>query len=135
MKRALTAGTVYFLILFALGFVLGTLRVTVVVPCLGAFAATMAEVPVMLVAAYFTCRWMIRHWNVPPTLSIRLTMMAWFLLLLFLFETLLGTMLFGRTLNTQVAALVTPAGMLGLSAQMIAAFLPVFIGRDETRSW
>jgi hypothetical protein len=135
MKRALTAGTVYFLILFALGFVLGTLRVTVVVPCLGAFAATMAEVPVMLAAAYFTCRWMIRHWNVPPTLSIRLTMMAWFLLLLFLFETLLGTMLFGRTLNTQVAALVTPAGMLGLSAQMIAAFLPVFIGRDETRSW
>jgi hypothetical protein len=133
MKRALTAGTVYFLILFALGFVLGTLRVTVVVPRLGAFAATMAEVPVMLAAAYFTCRWMIRHWNVPPTLSIRLTMMAWFLLLLFLFETLLGTMLFGRTLNTQVAALVTPAGMLGLSAQMIAAFLPVFVGRDEAR--
>ena len=66
MKHALIAGTAYFLALFALGFVLGTIRVIYVAPRFGQFAATFAEVPVMLVAALFACRWTVGHWQVPP---------------------------------------------------------------------
>jgi hypothetical protein len=132
MKPAITATTAYFLVLFALGFVLGTFRVTLIAPRFGAFAATLAEVPVMLIAAYFACRWVVRRWHVPPAMLIRLTMVLWFLMLLFLFETLLGAMLFGRTFADQWATLVTAAGLFGLSAQVVAALLPLVVGRGPS---
>lgn len=131
MKRALIASTAFFLMLFALGFVLGTARVVLVAPRLGQLAATFAEVPVMLIAAFFACRWAIRHWQVPRPIAIRWAMVLWFLALLFTFETLLGWALFGRTAADQWAALATPAGLLGLSAQFAAALLPVVVGRRE----
>jgi hypothetical protein len=129
MKPAITATTAYFLILFALGFVLGTFRVTLIAPRFGAFAATLAEVPIMLIAAYFACRWVVRRWHVPRATLIRTTMVFWFLVLLFLFETLFGALLFGRTFADQWATFMTAAGLLGLSAQIIAALLPLVVGR------
>lgn len=131
MKRALIAGTAFFLALFALGFVLGTIRVVFVAPRFGQLAATFAEVPLMVIAAFFACRWAVRHWQVPRTVAIRWAMVLWFLALLFTFETLLGAALFGRTGADQWAALATPAGLLGVSAQIISALFPVFIGRRE----
>ncbi len=132
MKRGLIAGTVYFLTLFALGFVLGTIRVMVVAPRVGQFASTGAEVPVILAAAFFACRWAIRRWQVPITMAIRWAMVLWFLALLLSFEILLGASLFGSTVAEQWARLATPAGLLGLSAQILAALLPVIVGRDIT---
>jgi hypothetical protein len=131
LKRALVAGTAYFLALFALGFVLGTIRVLFVTPRFGPLAATLVEVPVMLIAAIYACRWSVRHWRVPRSVTIRWGMVVWFLALLVAFETVLGVVLFGRTPAEQWAALATPAGIVGLSAQLIAALLPVFVGRRE----
>jgi hypothetical protein len=131
VKRALAAASTYFLALFALGFVLGTIRVVFVVPRFGELAATIAEVPVMLAAAYFICRSAIRRWQVPPAIAIRLAMVPWFLALLFAFEALLGATLFGRSVAEQWAALGSPAGLVGISAQIIAALLPLFVGRGE----
>ena len=133
LKRALVAGTVYFLALFALGFFLGTIRVVFVTPRYGQVTGTLAEAPVMLTAAYVICRRALNHWRVSPRSAIRWTMVLLFLVLLFIFETLLGLALFGRTLSEQWAALVTLAGVLGLSAQVIAALLPVFVGKGEPR--
>jgi hypothetical protein len=128
MKRAMIAGVVYFLALFAVGFVLGTIRVTVVAPRLGELAATWMEVPLMLMAGFFTCRWAIQHWQVSRTMAMRWAMVLCFLTLLLLFETLLGSLLFGRTVAQQWTTLATPAGMLGLCAQLVAALLPVLVG-------
>lgn len=130
MKRAYTAATAYFLALFALGFVLGTIRVLFVAPRLGDLRATLLEVPVMLYAAFFLCRWAAERWQVRPTLSARWAMVLWFLVLLALFETVLGVVLFGRTLTGTWAALATPAGLIGLTAQIIAALLLLFVGKD-----
>ena len=55
MQRAVIAGSVYFLLLFAFGFLLGTVRVLLVIPYVGTLVATMLEVPVMLAAAYVVC--------------------------------------------------------------------------------
>jgi hypothetical protein len=129
MKRAMIAATVYFLMLFALGFALGTIRVLAVAPRFGELAATLTEVPLMLTVAYFACRWAIARWHVPRDPAARWAMVLWFLILLFLFETLLGAMLFGRPATEQWAALATPTGLLGLSAQIIAALLPLFVGK------
>ena len=128
MKRALIAATVYFLALFALGFVLGTVRVMVAAPRIGPLAATLAEMPVMLVAAYFTCRWSVRHWQVASAGAARWAMALWFLILLSAFETLLGAALLARTMADQLAALTTPPGLVGLSGQIIAALIPMFVG-------
>lgn len=129
MKRALTAATVYFLALFALGFVLGTIRVLFVAPQIGVLAATLLEVPLMLAAALFLCRWAVGRWQVPPDLALRGAMVLWFLVLLMLFETLVGVALFGRTLGETWAGLATQAGLIGLAAQVIAALLPTLVGR------
>lgn len=131
MKRALIAASAYFLALFALGFILGTIRVIFVAPRVGEFAATMAEVPVMLAAAFFICRWAIRRWQVSPAIGGRVAMVPWFLALLFAFEALLGATLFGRSVAEQWAAMSTPAGLVGISAQIIAALLPLFVGKSK----
>jgi hypothetical protein len=131
MKHALIAATVYFLILFTLGFVLGTIRVLLVAPWIGVLGATLIEVPLMLIAAFFTCRWAIGRWQVVPTVSARGAMALLFLALLALFETLVGVVLFGRTLAGTWSGLATPAGLIGLTAQAIAALLPVFVGRTR----
>ncbi|MBA2682983.1 MAG: hypothetical protein H0U66_00625 [Gemmatimonadaceae bacterium] len=121
------------MLLFALGFVLGILRVMYVAPRFGQTAATLAEVPVMLIAAVAACRWAISHWQVSRAMKIRWMMMLWFLVLLFAFETLLGAVPFGRTASEQWAALTTRAGLIGLAAQIIAALLPLVVGRREGR--
>jgi hypothetical protein len=129
MNRALTAATVYFLTLFALGFLLGSIRVLFVAPQIGVLGATLLEVPLMLAAASFLCRWAVGRWRVSPALAARGAMVLWFLVLLVLFETLVGVALFGRTLGETWAGLATPAGLVGLTAQVIAALLPMLIGR------
>jgi hypothetical protein len=129
MKRALIAGSVYFLAMFGLGFVLGTLRVLFVVPRLGELAATLVELPVMLTSSFFACRWAIRRWQVPRAMPIRWVMAGWFLVLLLSFEMTLGIALFGRTAAEQWAAFTSSAGLLGLAAQTIVALFPVFDGR------
>jgi hypothetical protein len=131
VKRALIAASAYFLGLFALGFLLGTIRVVFVAPRFGELAATIAEVPVMLIAAYFACGWAIRRWQVPSAIAVRLAMVPWFLALLFTFETVLGATLFGRSLAEQWTALGSPAGLVGISAQIIAALLPLFVGKGD----
>lgn len=131
MKRALLAATVYFLALFSLGFALGTIRVLFIVPRFGPLAATIAEAPIMLIAAFWACRWSIRRWRVPGAITTRLAMAIWFLVMLFVFETVLGAALFGRTMTEQWAVLATSAGLVGLAAQVIAALFPTMVGRRE----
>ncbi|MBC7637827.1 MAG: hypothetical protein H7251_19755 [Acetobacteraceae bacterium] len=133
MKSAVFAGTVYFLILFAVGFVMGTIRVLVVAPRTGALAATLVELPVMLVAGWYFCRWAIRRWQVPPLMPTRWIMALWFLALLLIFETFLGATLFGRTAAEQWVALTTLEGLLGMTAQVATALLPLFVGMGARR--
>ena len=132
-RSAAIAGAVYFLLLFALGFVLGTIRVLFVVPQIGQFLAVIAEVPVMLTAAFLICRWTVQRWHVPPKTAIRWGMVLWFLALLIVFETLLGIAIFGRMVGEQWAAFGAPPGIVGLLAQFVAALLPVFIGAHEPK--
>ncbi len=53
--RAVLAGVLYFGLVFALGFILGTLRVLVLEPRLGSTGAVLLELPVMLAASWLLC--------------------------------------------------------------------------------
>ncbi|MCC6510169.1 MAG: hypothetical protein IT423_13770 [Pirellulaceae bacterium] len=50
-------GLMYFTIVFAAGFLLGTLRVMLLVPTLGARNAELLEMPIMLVVVYVVGSW------------------------------------------------------------------------------
>jgi hypothetical protein len=55
--RILKPAVFYFVLVFATGFLLGTLRVVLIVPRLGERAAKLLEMPVMLIAVVFAARW------------------------------------------------------------------------------
>jgi hypothetical protein len=125
MLTASRAGLVYFLIVFAIGFVLGTIRVLVVVPRFGDTNAVMLELPVMLAASWFACRWIVARFAVPPAVAPRLTMGGLAFALLMLAELAVSVAAFGRTPGQHVATYLTPASQLGLAAQLGFALLPL----------
>ena len=55
--RATKAGALYAIIVFLIGFIFGTVRVLLVAPRLGETTAVIVEIPIMLAASWFVCRW------------------------------------------------------------------------------
>ena len=67
--RALKAGLVYFLFVFAVGWILGPIRELWAVSHLGRMAAMLSEAVIMLIAMIVAAQWVIRRLEVPRTLS------------------------------------------------------------------
>ena len=59
--RALRAGAVYFVAVFAAGFVLGVLRTLVLLPLVGPLWAVLVELPVILSIAWLVCARIVRR--------------------------------------------------------------------------
>ncbi len=119
----------YALGVFALGFVLGTVRVMVLQPLMGPLAAVCTEVPVMLAASWWYSRWLLsKHTTAYNTLTLLLWGMAAFVLLICL-EMALATVVFGQPAQLFFTALHTPAGAVGLAAQFLFGLLPAIQGR------
>ena len=64
--NSLIAGLAYFAIVFALGFVLGLVRVPFLVPRVGETTAVLIELPIILTLAWLTCRRLVSSLEVPP---------------------------------------------------------------------
>ena len=124
----LKAAAAYFALAFTLGFLLGTLRVTVLAPALGELVAVMAELPLMLTATWFICRQVVRHFGVPAAAGPRLTMGGVAFALLMVVEFTLSVTAFGRTPGAYFASLTTPAGLLGLAGQAAFGLWPWWQG-------
>lgn len=123
--RAVEAGVTYFAIVFAAGFVLGTVRVLLLVPQLGELPAALLELPIMLGISWFVCAKLIARYEVPPRIPPRLTMGFVAFGLLMLAELALSLTLFGRSMTDFVQALATPHGMTGLAGQVLFGLMPV----------
>ncbi len=124
MRAGLRAAVPYFLAVFAVGFVLGTLRVLVLAPALGAVAAVALEVPLMLVVAWYASRWAVARHRVPAREGPRLAMGGFAFALLMAAELMLGVWGFGQSLAGILAGYVMPEGMLGLAGQVAFALVP-----------
>jgi hypothetical protein len=124
-QTAALAGLACFASVFAAGFALGTVRVLFLQPIIGPTLATFCELPMMLTVSWITCGWAIRRWSVSPSTRDRLIMGLTALAMLLLAEALLGTYGFGRSPAQQMQALLTPAGLLGLVAQIAFAGVPL----------
>ncbi len=124
MASSLKAAALFVAVVFAAGFVLGTLRVLVVEPALGPVIAVLLELPVMLVISWLVCTRIIAWCNVADTAIDRLAMGALAFALLMTVETLLGLAI-GRPVSEQLAAYGTLAGQLGLAGQIAFAMAPL----------
>lgn len=133
MRRALAAGNAYCALVFAAGFLLGTLRVLLLEPVVGTGLAILIELPLMLVVAWVACRWALARWQVPPATADRLVMGLGAFALLMAAELATGMVLMGRTAAQQREAMLTPANWPGLAAQLAYAALPLVQRRRSHR--
>jgi len=125
MRRAAAAGFLYFAIVFAAGFVLGAIRISLIAPLTGDLFATLIELPVILGASWIACLFVLRRLQVAERLSARLVMGAAAFALLIGAEVALGLGLMHRTLETQLAAMKTAPALIGLGGQVLFAFFPL----------
>ncbi|ASC70179.1 hypothetical protein XM38_011090 [Halomicronema hongdechloris C2206] len=70
----LKSGLLYFAIVFAVGFILGPIRVLWAVPRFGTRVGELMEMPFMLIAIILAALWVVRRLSVPPGLWTRLCM-------------------------------------------------------------
>jgi hypothetical protein len=126
--QTLKAGALYFALVFGAGFVLGSLRVLLVVPHLGA-RAELIEAPFMLAVTVLAARWTVRRLAVPPAWGLRLGMgcVALGLLLAAEFAVVLG--LRGLSLREYFATLDPVSGTVYYSLLGVFALMPVFVNR------
>jgi hypothetical protein len=123
--RVLGAGALYCALVFALGFVLGALRVLVLVPALGLWGALLLELPVILAASWLVAGRVIRWCGVPPGWAPRMGMGAVAFALLMGAEFALGQLMFGRDLAAHLAQYAAPTAQLGLAGQLAFAAIPL----------
>ena len=126
MKRIARLALAYYAMIFALGFVLGTLRTLVLVPKLSELAAVSLELPLMLAASWFAASYLLRGKGLGAAQAAAMGALAFALLMVS--EVLLSLAL-GRTAGEWLAAMDTPPGAIGLAGQMIFAAMPLFARR------
>jgi hypothetical protein len=72
----LRAGASYFALVFGAGFLLGSVRVPLLVPRLGERAAELLETPVMLVVIFVASRYVVRRFGLTAETSIFVGLLA-----------------------------------------------------------
>lgn len=112
----------YWLGVFALGFVLGTVRTLWLEPRLGPLPAVALELPVMLAASWYWAGRVLAGHSLPTrTAALATGILA---LTLLLASELALALALGGTAGAWLAALTRPPGALGLTGQVLFALFP-----------
>ena len=127
LNRLLAPALAYTLTVFALGFVLGTLRVLIVAPRFGPTPAVLLELPIMLAASFLIARWAVRRWHVPAQTGPRALMGVLAFALLMLCELAVSLTLFGNSLSEHLAGYTQARAWPGLAAQAVFAAMPCLL--------
>ena len=122
----------YFAIVFAVGFVLGIVRVGWLVPRLGARAAELIEMPLMLLTCYYAARWVVRRFQVPPLPAARLAVGFIALACLLAVEFTVVIWMQGISVREAIAGRDPVSGMVYALSLMLFALMPLLI-RIHTR--
>lgn len=118
------AAIVYFALVFAAGFALGTIRVLWIAPRWGELPAVLLEAPIMLFVSWGACGASIRWFDVRGGQA-ALAMGAAAFALLITAELALSALAFGRSPAEFLRAFATPAGAAGLASQVAFGLFPV----------
>ena len=121
--RIAGAGLAYWAVVFALGFVLGTVRVTWVIPAVGLMPATLLELPIILGASWLAAGWLVRRFAIVGS-GEALAVGALAFAILMVAECALAGMLAGQSPAQWLAGLRQPHALVGLSGQVVFALMP-----------
>ena len=121
MIRALGAGICYAAIVFAAGFVAGTIRELVFVPWLGRMAGIVIELPLMLGVSWAACGWIIDRLARPLSFADRALMATSAFIALMSAELATAVLLFHQQAEAFFRSFADLAGALGLAGQIVFA--------------
>ncbi len=127
--QILKPGALYFVLVFATGFVLGTIRTLWIAPRIGARAAELMEAPVMVAVSFIAAGWVVRRLAGPRTLLRRLGMGTIALALMLLAEFTLVLWLRGMSIRQYLAARDPVAAIAYYVALGFFAIMPLLAGR------
>jgi hypothetical protein len=128
--QTLKAGAFYFVLVFAAGFVLGTIRTLWIVPRVGARTAEMIETPIMFAVIVFAAHWVAKRLLLPPTLAMRLGFGFVGLALLLITEFTVVLWLRGLTIRNYFASRDPVAGTVYLIMLGVFALMPLLVARS-----
>ena len=126
----LKAGVCYFAIVFGVAFVLGTVRVLWIVPKIGARAAELAEMPVLVAVMVLAARQLVRRLAIPRAATARLAMGSVALILVLAFDFMVVLHLRGLTPKMYFETLDPVTGTAYYLVLGIFAVTPQFFGGD-----
>lgn len=122
------AGVAYAFTVFAIGFLLGAVRILLIAPRTGPIAAVSVELPIMLAASWYVSSRYMRHSHVDTGIRARLLVGCIAFVTLMILEIALAIGLFHRSMGVYLAELQSAAGMIGLTGQVGFATLPLVEG-------
>ena len=131
-RPVLRAATFYFAAVFFCGFVLGSLRIFVLLPLMDELWAVCLELPIMLTLSWLIARHLTRNRKDLYPAAARLWMGIWAFGLLMVAEYVLATSLMGAAPSSYFDHWATAAGAIGLAGQIAFALIP-FVQRITRR--
>jgi hypothetical protein len=127
--RELRGGLSYFALVFSAGFLLGIVRVMVLVPQLGVRTAELAEMPFMLVVTVLAARLVNRKFLDELRFAGRLRAGLVALALLTASELLLAVGLSGSSIHAYIASRDPVSGSVYVLMLILFALMPAMLGR------
>lgn len=132
--RIVSAALAYFALAFGAGFVLGTLRVLLLVPRLCVRVAELLEMPVMLGVIVLAVRFVVARFRLPRAAPPLLAAGAFALAFLLAAELGLALALGGGSLRAYLAAKDPVSGGVYAILLVLFAAMPALVGRHARRA-
>ena len=125
--QILKSGALYFALVFGTGFVLGTIRILLVVPRIGTRTAELIETPVMILVSFIAARWTIRPLVAQPTTTERIAIGFVALALLVIAEFTFAIWFQDLTISEYLASRDPVAGTAYVIALGLFAVMPLLV--------
>lgn len=121
------AAIAYFSTVFAFAFAMGVARTLVIAPRIGATAAVLLEVPILLTASWLIARRLLRDQDLALPQRIAVGTIAFVFTMAS--EVVLSALMRGQSAGEWAATVVAPIGLVGLAGQLGFAAIPALIGK------
>ena len=131
LMRLLKAALIYFAIVFGAGFVLGPIRILLLVPRFGVRTAELIEMPFMLLVMIVASRWIVRRFAQDSSVLSRLILGFVALILMISTELWMARILQGVSISQYIAARDPVSGTAYYGMLILFALLPAFVQMDR----
>ena len=116
----------YFPTVFAFAFAMGVARTLVIAPRIGATAAVLLELPILLTASWLIARRLLRDQDLALPQRIAVGTIAFVFTMAS--EVVLSALMRGQSAGAWAATVAAPIGLVGLAGQLGFAAIPALIG-------